>query len=79
MPKKEPVQRAEWRQPTPLMQYTAIRSAIEGHVSNLGDHTADSGRAFIRTVGALAILCDHLRDLEPFLAGEGTWVDRNKS
>jgi hypothetical protein len=60
--------RPEWRQANARYQYTAIRNALEGHILNAAD-----GINVEQSIARALEFCDHLRDLEPYLADAGLW------
>jgi hypothetical protein len=61
--------RLNWKQPTPVMQLTAIRASIEGHFSNWCDGIISTKKFRER----MDFFLEELSELEPYLE-KGEWT-----
>jgi len=64
----------KFKQPTPVMQLTALRSSLEGHWSNWEDDNITSEKL----AAVVAIHLEDLQALEPHLEA-GKWIEEKKS
>jgi hypothetical protein len=59
----------QWKQNSPQDQFTAIRSALEGHLSNFQEGIV----TVTKFTEQVAKTLEELRILEPFLIGDEPW------